>query len=169
MSSEKWHSLHSDLMDKFGQASLLLPWLPNEIINWEGSWLVKVLKHPMAQLMADGIKKCEIMPQDVWTSWGVQGIFVTAIMQGAGSIGDVTKYLPAKYRMYESKPEHNGKIVAVVVLGPPDTPCKLKDEGFYAPYSPQGAAAHMHRVLAHFKLDNPYQPHGTYNVSGGLH
>ena len=47
----------------------------------------------MAALIAEGVKKCEIMPQGTWTSWGVQGVFVTAIMQRSGSIGDITKFL----------------------------------------------------------------------------
>ena len=169
MTNAKYGELHQDIMQKFGQVSLLLPWLPPEIINWEGTWLVRVLSHPMAALMAEGVKKCEIMPQATWTSWGVQGIFITAIIQGAGVITDTSKYLPPKYQKYKSNPTNNGKIVAMVVLGPPDTPSKAEDKGFYSAFSPKGAPAHMHRVISYFKLSTPYEPRNTYNVSGGFH
>ena len=65
--SDYWQ-LHREIMTKFGQVSLLLPWMPPEVINWEGSWLVRVVSHLMAALLADGKKKCEILPQSVWAS-----------------------------------------------------------------------------------------------------
>ena len=99
----------------------------------------------------------------------MQGIFFTAIIQGASIIDDTTKYLPPKYQKYPSDKANNGKVVAVVVLGPPDTPHKYEDEGFYSPKSPKGSPAHMHRVLAYFKLVTPYQPCFKYPVSGGFH
>jgi hypothetical protein len=160
--------IYLQLMRKFGQTSRLLPWLPTEVINWEGSWLVKVLCQPVAGLMADGYKRCELMPQSTWISWGVQGCFVTAIVQGAAELKDLGNYLPQQMHSYFHVEANNGKVIAVVILGPPDSPHKAEDKGFYHHVSPKGGVCNMHRVLALYKLDVPYRPTTPYNVTGGF-
>jgi hypothetical protein len=165
---ERRAAIAEDLRAKFGEVSRLTPWFPPELIDWDGQWLVRMVAPPMATLLADGVKKCEIMPLSDWISWGVQGIIVTAIYQGVSALANTSEYVPKRFRAYASKQEDKGKIVAVAILGPPDSPNRAEDKGWYSPTSPMGAKASMHRVLAYYKLPVAYEPVVKYGLRGGF-
>ena len=128
---------------------------------------------PFSHFLADGSKPFEIMPASEWVSFGSQGYIVCAIYQGAEVHVNFGDYLPpGKREEAESKgylkDGNKGKIVALLVLGGPDSPHKAGDVGWWKPTTPRGTMASTHRVLGRFMFPQPITPKAAYQLRGGF-
>ncbi len=90
----KWAHTAGRIVRKFGDMSPLVPWLPPEMVDWEGPWLLRPLCRPVAALLVDGLKQFEIMAATEWIYWGAQGVMICAIYQCDKELNGLEKYVP---------------------------------------------------------------------------
>ena len=82
------------MYEKFGDFAGMALFLPQEILNWEGQWLLRVVAPPFSHLIACGTKKVENIPVSEWIKWGVQGVIVTAIFETSKVLSNAREYMP---------------------------------------------------------------------------
>ncbi len=92
---------------------------------------------------------------------------MVAIYQGASRLANAKDFMPDKLPMPKHDHTLNGKIIALIVLGPVSSP-QDSEQGWYYDQSPSGAKSSMHRVLSYCKLDPPYAPSPKYTLGGGF-
>ena len=141
--------------------------MPAPIRNWDGPWLIRVVAPPMAALLAEGIKPCELMATKHWLSWGVQGSIVTAIYQGSQPLTNANHFMPKGIPAPAHDEHKNGMILAILVLGSVGWPTG-SEVGWYQATTPRGSPSSMHRVLYRYKVDPPITPESPYLSQGGL-
>jgi hypothetical protein len=61
---------------KFGPCSAILPWMPTEVMAWQGPWLLRNVSPRMATAIVQGKKPGENMAAKDWVSWGIQGHYL---------------------------------------------------------------------------------------------
>ena len=101
------------------------------VVRLHGPWLVRVFSKPVAGLVADGLKKVENLMLRDWLHFGNSGVIVTGVIQGAGQLRGASDFVPDAHMEHKSNPLDDGKIIALVVLGPIDVPSRVQDEAMW--------------------------------------
>ena len=136
MRAQKPLNITQEMKLKFKNYISMIPWWPPEIRLWRGRWLVHMVSPPACQLLAEGYKPVENIPIKDWVSWGCQGCIVTGIYQGAKALESMENYVPSAFRMAPRNKRDKGKILAMLILGPVDSPSQANDAGWFHPTSP---------------------------------
>ena len=163
-------TLGTKMVAKFNEYSVLTPWWPEQLKQWRGRWLIRVVRSPVCELLAQGAKTIENMTIPEWISWGCQGFIVTGIYQACAKLtaNDMQRYVPADYHNLQHNKKNNGKIMAIIILGPVDSPNRPGDRGWFSDTAVNGSNASMHRVIARWKLTHPITPHRKYGLQGAF-
>ena len=93
---------------------------------------------------------------------------VVAIYQGGKPLKHLKKYIPREFDIPPSSRAESGRILALLVLGPVDSPHRDSDSGWFHEVTPRGANASLHRVVTLWKLPLAYSPVRRYSLGGGL-
>jgi len=146
---------------KFGMYACLTPWLPVEVVQWHGPWLVRNLAPNVTAAVAQRLKPGENMVIKDWISWGVQGGVVTAIRQCLHANSNFKPISECK-----GEPDNGGKLLALVLIQPP---CNPTQEQMQWRIREAGGTAYLWHPFAWcIPFDPPIAPyHKDYEWMGG--